>query len=153
MAFEIPGFNRSWVAGGTTGTAGSDMSLPVTLNSIALPSMQYLFVVYSNSQVLPVSASGAAYRNKAVGVLQNKPAPGQPSTIQISGVSRVHSNDDTIVPGTIVFCDEYGMAVSSAGANPSTYPVGIAESVAAADDGYMIGVLLIPMGALAGQHN
>ena len=72
MAFEIPGFNRSWVAGGTAGTAGSDMSLPVTLNSIALPSMQYLFVVFVSNLVLPVNASGSAYKNLALGVLQNK---------------------------------------------------------------------------------
>jgi hypothetical protein len=148
MAFEIPGFNRSWVAGGTAGEAGSDMSQPVTLNSISLPSMQYLFVVYGNSVVSPVSASGATNRNLAVGVLQNKPAPGQPATVQISGVSRVHSNDDTIVPGTVLYCDEYGMVVSSAGGAHSTNPVGIAESVAPAAGGYTIGVLLVPMGAI-----
>ena len=148
MAFEIPGFNRSWTAGGTAGSAGSDMSLPVTLNSISLPSMQYLFVCYINSLVVPVSASGATNQNLTVGVLQNKPAPTQAATVQISGVTRVHSEDATIVPGTVVFCDRFGMAISSAGTNPSTHAVGIAESVAATATGYMIGVLLKPLGAL-----
>lgn len=146
MAFEIPGFNRSWVAGGTAGEAGSDMSIAATINSIDLPSLQYLFVYYANSVVLPLN--GASKQNKAVGVLQNKPAPGQPATVQISGVSRVHSNDDTIVPGSILYVDNYGMVTSVSGGGTSTNPVGIAESVAAAASGYMIGVLLIPMGAI-----
>lgn len=147
MAFEIPGFNRSWTAGGTAGSAGSDMSLPVTLNSISLPSMQYLFVAYVNSLVVPMSSGNVGL---AVGVLQNKPAPTQAATVQISGVSRVHSDDATIVPGTLVYCDQYGMAVSSASGNTkSAHAVGIAETVAATATGYMIGVLLKPLGALA----
>lgn len=149
MAFEIPGFNRSWVAGGTAGSAGSDMSLPATINSIALPSLQYLFVAYVNSLVLPVNASGSAYKNLALGVLQNKPAPGQAATVQISGVSRVHSNDSTIVPGSLLYVDAYGMVTSISGGGTSTHACGIAESVAAASGGYMIGVLLKPMGVLA----
>lgn len=146
MAFEIPGFNRSWVAGGTAGEAGSDMSVAATINSIDLPSLQYLFVYYANGVVLPLN--GASKQNAAVGVLQNKPAPGQPATVQISGVSRVHSNDDTIVPGSLLYVDNYGMVTSVSGGT-STHFVGIAESVAAAASGYMIGVLLKPMGALS----
>lgn len=149
MAFNIERFNRSWAAGGVVGTAGSDMSLPVTLNSISLPSMQYLFVALVNGLVLPVSASGSAYKDLAVGILVNRPAPNQEATVAIDGVAKVHSNDSTIVPGTVLYCDQYGMAVSSAGGTHSTHAVGIAEESAASSGGYVISVLLKPMGALA----
>ena len=141
MAFEIPGFSRGWIAGGTAGTPGSDLSIAATVNSIALDSFRYMFVKHSGGVLVPVSGA----TDKAVGVLQNKPAPGQIGTVMTSGVTRVRSNDATIIIGTPVYIDAFGMAVSAA---QTKQCVGIAEEAAPSGGGFVIAVCLRPFGAL-----
>lgn len=140
MAWEIPGFSRSWIAGGTTGQAGSDLSVAATVNGINIDSFRYMFVKFSGGLLVPIAAGG----DFAVGVLQNKPAPGQPGTVMISGVTRVRSNDATITVGSAVYIDAYGMVKATA--TSANHPVGIAEEVAATGSGYVVAVCLKPFG-------
>lgn len=142
MAFEIPGFQRSWIAGGTAGTAGSDLSISQTINSILCPNgYQYMFVKLVAGVLVPVTAA----TDKVVGVLQNKPAPGQPGTVMISGTTRVRSTDAGITVGSEVFIDAYGMVKSTGTANQA---IGIAEEVSATASGYIIAVTLKPFGSI-----
>lgn len=144
MAFEIPGFQRSWIAGGTVGVANSDLSVAATVNSISCPNgYQYMFVRFVGGVLVPVTA---ATQVSIVGVLQNKPAPGQSATVMVSGVTRVRSSDNTITVGSMVYVDAFGM-VSHTGT--AGYCVGIAEEVSATATGYVIAVCLKPFGALA----
>lgn len=140
MAWDIPGFQRSWTAGGVAGTAGSDLSIAATVNSIAIDSFRYMFVKFSGGLIVPIAAGG----DFAVGVLQNKPAPGQAATVMISGVTRVRSNDATIAVGSAVYIDAFGMVKATATA--ANHPVGIAEEVAATGSGYVVAVCLKPFG-------
>lgn len=141
MAWEIPGFNRSWIAGGIPGSAGSDLSISQTINGITCPNgFQYMFVKFSGGVLVPVAAA----TDKVVGILQNKPAPTQAATVMISGVSRCRSNDSSITVGTPIYIDAYGMATSTA---QTKQCVGVAEEVAAAANGYIIAVCLRPFGA------
>jgi hypothetical protein len=148
MAFEIPGFMRSWTAGGTAGTAGSDLSIPNTAGGISIQSYQYMFVRFNSGLIVSISAT----TQEAIGVLQNKPAPGQAAQVMTSGVTKVRSSDATITIGTPVYVDQYGFA-NSAAINGTGTPVGnkcvgIAEEVSATATGYMIAVLLKPLGAI-----
>lgn len=140
MAWEIPGFSRSWTAGGTAGVAGSDLSVANTVNSISVDSYRYMFVKFSGGLIVPIQAA----TDFAVGVLQNKPVPGDPATVMISGVTRVRSNDAGITVGSAVYMDGFGMVKSTA--TSSNHPIGIAEEVAAAASGYVIAVCLKPFG-------
>lgn len=146
MAWEIPGFSRSWTAGGSVGVAGSDLSVANTVNSISIDSYRYMFVRFVGGLIVPVVTS-QANADTAVGVLQNKPVPGDPATVMISGVTRVRSNDATITVGTPVYIDVFGMVTATAGTH-STHFAGIAEEVAAAASGYIIAVCLKPLGLL-----
>lgn len=144
MAFEIPGFQRSWIAGGTAGTAGSDLSISQTINSIVCANgYQYMFVKLVAGLLVPVTAN----TDKVVGVLQNKPAPGQPGTVMISGTSRVRSVDSGIVVGSEVFIDAFGMVTRTQGGGTAG-PVGIAEEASASGSGFMIAVTFKPFGAV-----
>jgi hypothetical protein len=142
MAYDIPGFERSWPAGGTLGVAGSDLSVANTVNSIAVDSYRYMFVKFSGGLLVPIAAA----TDNALGVLQNKPQPGQMGEVMISGVTKVRSSDATIVIGTKVYLDAYGMVThtqtSSAGC------IGVAEEVSATATGYVIAVCLKPFGAV-----
>lgn len=140
MAWDVPGFSRSWIAGGTLGQAGSDLSVANTVNGIAVDSYRYMFVKFSGGLLVPIAAGG----DFAVGVLQNKPAPGQAGTVMISGVTRVRSNDASITVGSAVYIDAFGMVKSTA--TSANHPVGIAEEVAAASSGYVVAVCLKPFG-------
>lgn len=140
MAFEIPGFQRSWPAGGTLGTAGSDLSVAATVNSIAIDSFRYMFVKFSGSLLVPITAGG----DFGLGVLQNKPQPGQMGSVMTSGVTRVRSNDATIIVGSTLYMDAFGMVKATA--TSANHPVGIAESVAPAGGGYVIAMCLKPFG-------
>lgn len=146
MAFEIQGFQRSWIAGGTAGSANSDLSVACTVNSISCPDgYQYMFVAFNAGGLLvPLTSSNL---NTAVGVLQNKPAPGQPATVMLNGVTRLRSADASIVIGSPVYIDQYGMATLTAGTK-TTHQVGIAELASANGTGFMISVCLKPFGAL-----
>lgn len=144
MAFEIPGFQRSWIAGGTAGVANSDLSVACTVNSISCPNgYQYMFVRFVGGVLVPLSGSN---QTGVVGVLQNKPAPGQSATMMVSGVTRVRSSDAAITVGSQVYVDAFGMVKTAATAG---YCVGIAEEVSATAAGYVIAVCLKPFGALA----
>jgi predicted RecA/RadA family phage recombinase len=142
MAFDIPGFERGWYAGGTAGTAGSDLSLPNTVNSIPVDSYRYMFVKFASGVLVPIAAA----TDNAVGVLQNKPTPGQIGEVMLSGVTKVRSSDAAIAVGTKVYLDAYGMVThtqtSSAGC------VGVAEEVSATALGYTIALCLKPFGAV-----
>lgn len=140
MAFEIPGQTRGWIAGGTLGTAGSDLSIPATVNSIAIDSFRYMFVKFSGGVLVPITAGG----DFGLGVLQNKPQPGDAATVMISGVTRVRSNDATIVIGSTLYMDAFGMVKASA--TSANHPVGIAEEVAPSASGYVIAMCLKPFG-------
>lgn len=143
MAWEIPGFQRSWIAGGTVGVANSDLSVAATVNSISCPNgYQYMFVRFSAGLLVPVTATA---QNPIVGVLQNKPAPGQPATVMISGVTRVRSSDSTITIGTPVYVDAFGMVSATVITGRC---VGVAEEVSATSTGYMVAVCLKPFGAV-----
>jgi hypothetical protein len=142
MAFEIPGFQRSWIAGGTAGTPGSDLSISQTINSIVCANgYQYMFVKLVAGLLVPVTLA----TDKPVGVLQNKPAPGQPGTVMISGVTRVRSTDAAIVVGSEVFIDAFGMVKSTGTANQA---VGVAEEASANGTGFIIAISLKPFGAI-----
>lgn len=140
MAFEIPGFQRGWIAGGTAGGAG-DLSIARTVNSIAIDSYRYMFVQFSGGLLVPVTAVG----NPAVGVLQNKPAPGQVGEVMISGVTRVRSSDASITIGSTVYLDAFGMVSTTP---TSSHALGVAEEVSATATGYVIAVCLKPFGAI-----
>jgi predicted RecA/RadA family phage recombinase len=142
MAFDIPGFERSWPAGGTLGVAGSDLSVANTVNSIAVDSYRYMFVKFSGGLLVPIAAA----TDNALGVLQNKPQPGQMGEVMISGVTKVRSSDASIVVGTPVYIDAYGMVTHTVASN---HIVGIAEEVSATATGYVIAVCLKPFGAMA----
>jgi hypothetical protein len=137
MAWDIPGFDRSWIVGAT------DLSASTTINGVVCPNgYQYLFVKFSGGLLVPVTAA----TDKAPGVLQTKTTPGQAAQMRTSGVTRVRSIDSAITVGTVVYLDAFGMVThtqtSSAGA------VGIAEEVSATGSGYMIAVCLKPLGAV-----
>jgi predicted RecA/RadA family phage recombinase len=140
MAWEVPGFSRSWIAGGSAGVAGSDLSIGNTVNSIVVDSYRYMFVKFSGGLLVPISAGG----DFGVGVLQNKPAPGDAANVMISGVTRVRSNDATITVGSAVYMDAFGMVKATA--TSANHPVGIAEEVAAASSGFVVAVCLKPFG-------
>ena len=143
MALEITGFQRSWIAGGTAGVAGSDLSVAATVNSISCPNgYQYMFVKFAAGLLVPIAAAA----DNAVGVLQNKPAPGQAGTVMISGVTRVRASDAGIIVGSPVYIDAFGMVTRTAASN---HFVGIAEEAAASASGFMIAICLKPFGALA----
>lgn len=140
MAFEIPGQTRGWIAGGTAGTPGSDLSIGATVNSIVVDSFRYLFVKFSGGVLVPVTAGG----DFAVGVLQNKPAPGQVGTVMISGVTRVKSNDATIVVGSTLYMDAFGFVKATA--TSANHPIGISEENAPSSGGFTIAMCLKPFG-------
>lgn len=142
MAWDVPGFSRSWTAGGTAGTAGSDLSIANTVNSVAVDSYRYMFVKFSSGLIAPIAAA----TDNAVGVLQNKPAPGQAATVMISGVTRVRSIDSAITVGSPVYIDAFGMVTHTQASN---HAVGVAEEVSATGSGYVIAVCLKPFGAFA----
>lgn len=143
MAFEIPGFQRSWTAGGTAGVANSDLSVAATVNSISCPNgYQYMFVRFNGGVLVPVTAA----TQPAVGVLQNKPAPGQAATVMISGVTRVRSSDAAITVGSVVYMDAFGMVTTTG--TKSAAALGIAEEVSATAAGFIIAVCLKPFGLI-----
>lgn len=145
MALEIPGFQRSWIAGGTAGSVGSDLSIANTAfgsgGALSIDSYRYLFVKFAAGLLVPIAAA----TDQAVGVLQNKPAPGQAATVMVSGVTRVRASDATIVVGSTVYIDQYGMATRT---QQVSQAVGIAEEAAASANGFMISICLNPFGAL-----
>lgn len=143
MAWDIPGFDRSWTAGGSAGVANSDLSVAATVNGINCPNgYQYMFVKFSGGLLVPVAAA----TDNAVGVLQNKPIPGQPGQVRLSGVTRVRSSDSAITVGTKVYLDAFGMVTHTQTSTAGC--VGVAEEVSATNAGYVIAVCLKPFGAV-----
>lgn len=141
MAFEVPGFTLGMlIAGGTVNTAGSDLSFPATVNSIAVDSFRYMNVKLSGGLVVPVSAA----TDKSIGTLQNKPAPGDVCQIMTSGITRMRSNDAGIIIGSELYLDVAGMATTTR--TGSSGPVGVAMEAAAAGSGFVIAVFLNPLG-------
>lgn len=137
MALEIPGFQRSWPVGAT------DLGSSVTVNSILCPNgYQYMFVRFSAGLLVPVTATA---QNPIVGVLQNKPHAGDYATVMQSGVTRVRSSDATIVVGTPVYVDAFGMVSATVIAGRC---VGVAEEASANGSGFIIAINLKPFGAV-----
>jgi predicted RecA/RadA family phage recombinase len=117
MAYEIPGF--SW-----TLVAGEDLS-----------SSQFcgIDVELSTGQAVLPSAGG-----RTVGVLQNKPDDGEAATIVTSGVSKMLVGATGLVAGNNVAVDTDGKAVQAAANDQS---IGVALQTAAA--GSLAAVLLL----------
>lgn len=139
MATDLPGLDRSWPVGAT------DLSgiTPTTINGVVCPNgYQYLFVKFSGGLIVPVTAA----TDNAVGILQNKPKAGDYGAIRISGISRIRSADSGITLGSKLYLDAFGFVTrtqtSSAGC------VGTAEEVSVSGAGFMISVLLKPLGAV-----
>jgi predicted RecA/RadA family phage recombinase len=97
-------------------------------------------VKVSGGLVVPVSAA----TDKVIGVLQNKPVPGDVCQIMTSGISRMKSNDATITIGSELYLDVAGMATTTR--TGSSGSVGIAMEAAAAGSGFTIAVFLNPLG-------
>lgn len=139
MAFEIPGFQRSWTVGAT------DLGVSRTINSIVRSNgYQYMFVKFSGGLLVPVTAN----TDKAVGVLQNKPGVGLQATVMVSGVTRVASNDATIIVGSPLVLDGFGMVVAQGTSGGGSTVVGIAEEAAASGSGFTIAMALKPFAAV-----
>jgi hypothetical protein len=137
MAVDLPGFDRSWPVGAT------DFSSPVTINSVVCPNgYQYLFVKFSAGLLVPVTAA----TDKAVGIVQNKPAAGGYAQLRISGISRVRSADSGITVGSPVYLDAFGFVTRTQ--TGSSGCVGVAEEVSTSGGGYMISITMKPLGAV-----
>lgn len=137
MAYEIPGFTRSYEA------------------VVDLSASQFKFVKLTGAKI--VGAVTAA-TDDAVGVLQNRPLePGvgvyqggsnNAAAVMISGVSRVRAGA-AVAAGVPVVIDAQGRVVAAAaGATANTQPVvGVTETAAGAAD-EIVSVLLKPLGGV-----
>ena len=133
MAYEIPGFTRSYEA------------------VVDLSDSQFKFVKLTGANV--VGAATAA-TDEVVGVLQNKPlsagvgvfqgGSNNAATVMISGVSRVRAGD-AVAAGIGVTIDAEGRVVTAAAGNPI---VGVTETAAGAAD-EIVSVLLKPLGGVS----
>lgn len=124
MAYDVPGFRRSYL------TAGD------------LSASQYKFVKMSGATVVAVAAT----TDKAVGVLENKPAAaGRAATVMISGVCKVKASK-SFAAGVPVFLAADGRVTDVEATNE---PVGLAESASSGSDS-VVAVLLKPLGTQIG---
>lgn len=133
MAYEIPGFTRSYEA------------------VVDLSASQFKFVKLTGANI--VGAVTAA-TDEAVGVLQNRPLePGvgvyqggsnNAATVMIDGVSRVRAGA-AVAAGVGVTIDAQGRVVAAAAGNPI---VGVTETAAGAAD-EIVSVLLKPLGGVS----
>lgn len=125
MAYDIPGFARSYDAAGD------------------LSASHFKFVKLSGGAPAAVTAVGDA----AVGVLQNKPSyAGAPCTVLVDGVTKVLSAA-AIAAGSPVYLAADGRVTSAQDGTALNKVVGIAEIACDAAD-ELISVLLKPLGAL-----
>ena len=92
MAFEIPGFSMTLVA-------GADLS-----------SSQYTGVKVNASGQAVTTVNG----DDIIGVLQNKPTSGQAATIVTSGVSLMKAGSGGVTAGDNASCDAGGTVITSA---------------------------------------
>lgn len=123
MAYEVPGFTRSYQAAGD------------------LSGSHFKAVKLSGATVVAVSAVG----DKQIGVLQNKPdAAGKAATVMVSGVTRMIA-DGVIAAGVPVYLSADGRASATA---TGASRVGFAET-ASSGAGKHISVLLLPQHAAA----
>jgi hypothetical protein len=106
-----------------------------------LSAKQYYLVEYSGVDQVDVCDAAA---DRAVGVLQNKPAANQGAQVRLLGISMVVSDGSgtAIAAGDYVGSNSSGKAVKKATADYSV--VGIAMDASSAD-GTVIRVLMIPI--------
>lgn len=124
MAYDVPGFRRSYLAAGD------------------LTASQYKFVKLSGLTLVAVAAT----TDKAVGVLENKPnAAGIAGTVMISGVCKVKASK-AFAAGVNVFLAADGRVTDVEATNE---PVGVAESASSGSDS-VVAVLLKPLGSVIG---
>lgn len=103
MAFEIPGFQHSFVAGGD------------------LSSSQFKFVkLNSSGQVVDVSGN----TDNPIGILQNAPASGGVAVVMLAGISKVQG-DGNLAKGDMVGTSADGQAATYVhGTDTTKYIVG-----------------------------
>ena len=103
MAFEIPGFTFTRVA-------GADLS-----------SSQYYFVKLSTTDTVIVCAAAT---DIPIGILQNAPTSGQEATIMVTGISKV-SADAALAIGQLIGTAADGQAdAKTVGTDTTEYVVG-----------------------------
>jgi|TARA_R110002020_G_scaffold2230_4_gene10438 hypothetical protein len=103
MAFEIPGFTFTRVA-------GADLS-----------SSQYYFVKLSTTDTVVVCAAAT---DIPIGILQNAPTSGQEATIMVTGISKV-SADAALAIGQLIGTAADGQAdAKTVGTDTTQYVVG-----------------------------
>lgn len=103
MAYEIPGFSITLVA-------GADLS-----------AAQFKFVKLNSSGQAIVCA---AVTDIPVGILQNKPTSGREATIMVSGVSKVQGDADLTKGDQVGTSADGQCAAYVAGTDTTKYPVG-----------------------------
>lgn len=133
MAYEIPGFTRSYEA--VVDLSGSHLK----------------FVKLTGANVI---GAATAATDDVVGVLQNKPlsagvgvfqgGSNNAATVMISGVTRVKSGA-AVAAGVAVTIDAQGRVVAAGAGAPV---VGVTEGAAAAAD-EVISILLKPLGGVS----
>lgn len=124
MAYDVPGFRRSFLAAGDLTTS------------------QYKFVKMSGVTIVAVAAT----TDKAIGVLENKPnAAGIAGTVMISGTCKVKASK-SFAAGVPVYLAADGRVTDVEATNE---PVGFAESASSGADS-VVSVLLKPLGAVIG---
>jgi predicted RecA/RadA family phage recombinase len=121
MAFDIPGFNRSYEA------------------VADLTSKQYTFVKRSGAGI----AAAAAATDKVIGVLLNKPITGEAGTVAIDGVAKVKAAK-ALASGVPVYIDASGRVTDTAASNQC---VGTTETACSGAD-TIVSVLLKPLAAV-----
>jgi len=125
--------------------AYSENQATISLTAAAdLSGKQFRFVSVDSSGKAAAPSDG----DKAIGVLQNKPAAGQAATICISGVSQVNASA-AIAAGAAVTCDgTSGNEGDGKTAVSADYRLGIALTAASAAD-EVISVLVQQNGLVA----
>lgn len=109
----------------------SQICLGTFTASADLSSKQFHFVKMSGDNTVTVCA---AITDNPIGVLQNKPASGDPAVVCVLGVSKVVA-DGTLAAGDVIGTSADGQADAIApGTDTTVYSVGIAVAAASAGE-------------------
>jgi hypothetical protein len=126
MAFEVPGFKLTMVAGATS-----------------LETKQHTFVKQHTDGT---AITGSAVTDKMIGILQNNPGIGGEAEVMVDGVSKVVAHA-AIAIGDKISVHSDGTAITLAGGEVTQHVYGIALS-ACSNAGEIVSVLFSCM-----QHN
>lgn len=120
----------------------------VAHSSGSLAAYQYFAVystgIYANGQpyvALSITSTNGA--NRALGVLQNDPAAGEPAEVRLLGVTK-WATEAAVTAGSLVTCSTAGTALTAT--TTAHIVMGKALSASATTSGEIIDVLLLPMG-------